>query len=146
MISACDSWLSAFCSPSAAMTLAGPVILTKSVLEPTLFNMGHCFRRLRDFDRAMRFYHEALRIEPKNASTLAAIGQPTGLIQVAQLHGRVPIFFLGTNLQHVARAGFQDRHRDYLPRFIVDLRHPDLPAEYSLTHRSTPYGLSLAGR
>ena len=71
-------------------------------------------------------------------TTLTAAGQPPGLIGKAQLDRLVAISLDRANLQHVARASLDDRHRDYLPRLIVELRHPDLAAEYSNCHRSVP--------
>lgn len=42
--------------------------------EATLLNLGHCYRRLREFPRAKRCYERALALAPRNASTCAALG------------------------------------------------------------------------
>lgn len=43
-------------------------------LESTLFNLGHCYRRSRDFDNAKQCYERALSLRPRSASTCAALG------------------------------------------------------------------------
>ena len=42
--------------------------------EPTLFNLGHCFRKTRRYDEALVRYHEALMLVPKESTLYAAIG------------------------------------------------------------------------
>lgn len=42
--------------------------------EATLFNLGHCYRRLREFPRARRCYERALGLGPRSASTCTALG------------------------------------------------------------------------
>lgn len=42
--------------------------------EATLVNLGHCYRRLRDFGRAKRCYERALGLSPRRASTCTALG------------------------------------------------------------------------
>lgn len=42
--------------------------------EPLLNNMGHVSRKLGNFDQAVSFHKEALRMVPQNASTYDAIG------------------------------------------------------------------------
>ncbi|KAL3674803.1 hypothetical protein V7S43_000731 [Phytophthora oleae] len=42
--------------------------------EPTLFNLGYSYRKLRKFDQAIQYFQSALRLSPRNASTLAALG------------------------------------------------------------------------
>lgn len=42
--------------------------------EATLFNLGHCYRRLREFPRARRCYERALGLRPRCASTCTALG------------------------------------------------------------------------
>lgn len=42
--------------------------------EPTLFNLGYSHRKLRNFDQAIHYFQSALRLSPRNASTLAALG------------------------------------------------------------------------
>src|SRR5205823_2250659 len=59
-------------------------------------------------------------------------------VRESQLDGFVPISFDGADLQHVARTGLNDRHRNDLPSIVEELRHPDLAAEYTNCHRSVP--------
>lgn len=42
--------------------------------EATLFNLGHCYRRLREFPRARRCYERALGLRPRSPSTCTALG------------------------------------------------------------------------
>lgn len=42
--------------------------------EATLFNLGHCYRRLRELPRARRCYERALGLGPRSASTCTALG------------------------------------------------------------------------
>lgn len=42
--------------------------------EATLFNLGHCYRRLREFPRARRCYERALGLRPQSSSTCTALG------------------------------------------------------------------------
>ncbi|CAH0484823.1 unnamed protein product [Peronospora farinosa] len=42
--------------------------------EPTLFNLGYSYRKLRKFDQAIHYFQSALRLSPRNASSLAALG------------------------------------------------------------------------
>ncbi|CAI5744228.1 unnamed protein product [Peronospora destructor] len=42
--------------------------------EPTLFNLGYSYRKLRKFDQAIYYFQSALRLSPRNASSLAALG------------------------------------------------------------------------
>ncbi|KAG7381902.1 anaphase promoting complex subunit cdc16 [Phytophthora pseudosyringae] len=42
--------------------------------EPTLFNLGYSYRKLRKFDQAIHYFQSALRLAPRNASILAALG------------------------------------------------------------------------
>jgi anaphase-promoting complex subunit 6 len=42
--------------------------------EATIFNLGHCYRRLREFDRAKRCYERALGLRPRSTSTCNALG------------------------------------------------------------------------
>eukprot|EP01102_Stenamoeba_stenopodia_P001135 TRINITY_DN10993_c0_g1_i1.p1 TRINITY_DN10993_c0_g1~~TRINITY_DN10993_c0_g1_i1.p1 ORF type:complete len:605 (+),score=160.42 TRINITY_DN10993_c0_g1_i1:44-1816(+) len=42
--------------------------------EPTVFNLGHCFRKLRQYKEAVMFYQKALAISPKNPGTYSALG------------------------------------------------------------------------
>ena len=42
--------------------------------EPSVFNLGHAYRKLRDFDSAAKWYRVALSINPRLASTYSALG------------------------------------------------------------------------
>lgn len=42
--------------------------------EPTLFNLGHCYRKQMRFDEAAEVYQRALRCSPRNSSTYTALG------------------------------------------------------------------------
>jgi len=42
--------------------------------EPTLFNLGHCYRKMQRFDDAIDAYSKAMRRSPRNASTYTALG------------------------------------------------------------------------
>jgi tetratricopeptide (TPR) repeat protein len=42
--------------------------------EATLFNLGHCYRRLRDHANAKQCYERALGLKPRTASTCGALG------------------------------------------------------------------------
>lgn len=42
--------------------------------EPTLFNLGHCYRKLRLYDKAIKYYSLALSVHPNNPSALLALG------------------------------------------------------------------------
>jgi len=42
--------------------------------EPSIFNLGHAYRKLRQFDKAVQWYKEALAINPRSASTYSALG------------------------------------------------------------------------
>jgi len=42
--------------------------------EPTLFNLGHAHRKLRQYDEAVACYEECLSIIPRKASTYSALG------------------------------------------------------------------------
>ena len=88
----------------------------------------------------------ALAVELGDVTTFTAAGQAAGLIEKAELHRFVAIPLLGADLKHVARARFDHRDRDHIARFVVNLRHPDLAAEYSDSHRSVPCGQLPVGR
>ena len=45
-----------------------------AVREPSVFNLGHAYRKLRDFDSAAKWYRVALAINPRLASTYSALG------------------------------------------------------------------------
>jgi hypothetical protein len=78
----------------------------------------------------------AFAIELGNMTAIASTCQSARLIGEAQLDCFVSVSFYRADLQDVARASLDDRHRDHLPSLIVELRHPDLAAEYSDSHRS----------
>ncbi|XP_054286100.1 cell division cycle protein 16 homolog [Macrosteles quadrilineatus] len=42
--------------------------------EPLLNNLGHTYRKLKNYDEALGYHHHALSILPKNPSTLTSIG------------------------------------------------------------------------
>lgn len=42
--------------------------------EITLFNLGHCYRRLREFPKAKRCYERALALKPRSSATFVALG------------------------------------------------------------------------
>ena len=42
--------------------------------EPSIFNLGHAYRKLRRFERAIAWYRAALAISPRVASTYSALG------------------------------------------------------------------------
>lgn len=42
--------------------------------ESILLNMGHCYRKQKDFFKAIEIYERCLTINPGQASTLSAIG------------------------------------------------------------------------
>jgi len=42
--------------------------------ETILINLGHCHRKLKDFDKSIEYYEDWLSINDKNASTYAALG------------------------------------------------------------------------
>lgn len=42
--------------------------------EPSVFMLGHCFRKLGQFERAVRCYESSLGMKPNAASTYAALG------------------------------------------------------------------------
>ena len=42
--------------------------------EPSIFNLGHAYRKLRLFDKAIEWYRAALAISPRLASTYSALG------------------------------------------------------------------------
>ena len=46
----------------------------EAVREPSIFNLGHAYRKKRDFDNAALWYRAALAINPRVASTYSALG------------------------------------------------------------------------
>jgi len=42
--------------------------------EPSIFNLGHAYRKLREFGQAVHYYELALSYSPKEASTYSALG------------------------------------------------------------------------
>ena len=74
-------------APFAAKASGGGYLLSpQSTLTPTwtlspsprtqatTFNMGSCFRKLRDYTNAIKYYERALALAPSNASTYTALG------------------------------------------------------------------------
>ena len=49
-------------------------VKSSAAWEPTFFNLGHAYRKNRNFAKAQAMYEIALSLVPKNASALAAIG------------------------------------------------------------------------
>lgn len=47
---------------------------TRTMWEQLLNNLGHVMRKLKRYNEALEYHRRALRLSPKNASTLAAIG------------------------------------------------------------------------
>ena len=45
-----------------------------AVREPSIFNLGHAYRKQRELDKAEHWYREALAINPRVASTYSALG------------------------------------------------------------------------
>src|SRR5262249_30986459 len=79
-----------------------------------------------------------LAFELGNMTTFTAAGEASGLVEKAELHCVVAVALLAADLEHVTRARLHDRDGDAIPRFVINLRHPDLAAEYSLGHRDIP--------
>eukprot|EP00325_Prymnesiales_sp_UTEX-LB-985_P008131 CAMPEP_0174710430 /NCGR_PEP_ID=MMETSP1094-20130205/12069_1 /TAXON_ID=156173 /ORGANISM="Chrysochromulina brevifilum, Strain UTEX LB 985" /LENGTH=330 /DNA_ID=CAMNT_0015909239 /DNA_START=12 /DNA_END=1004 /DNA_ORIENTATION=+ len=46
----------------------------ESVREPSIFNLGHAYRKKREFESAAYWYRQALAINPRVASTYSALG------------------------------------------------------------------------
>ena len=46
----------------------------ETVREPSIFNLGHAYRKKREFDHAATWYRAALAINPRVASTYSALG------------------------------------------------------------------------
>ena len=90
------------------------------------------------FDAGRRSLLGAFAVELGNLTPVTAIGQAARLVGKAELHRFVAVPLLGADQKYVARARFDHRHRDHLARFVVNLRHPDLAAEYSDRHRNVP--------
>ena len=42
--------------------------------EPSMFNLGHAHRKLREYSEAIKWYESALAIRPRSASTFSALG------------------------------------------------------------------------
>ena len=76
-----------------------------------------------------------------NMTTFATARQSPRLVEKAELHRLIAVVLFGANLEHVTRARLHDGHGDASPVLVIDLRHPDLAAEYSLSHRDIPRDL-----
>eukprot|EP01133_Synstelium_polycarpum_P020516 gene20516-24627_t len=46
----------------------------KAAMEPTIYNLAHCYRKLRAFDEAIEYYQIAQTLSPNNASIFTAMG------------------------------------------------------------------------
>jgi len=44
------------------------------IIETAFFNLAHCFRKKRNFSKAIKYYKKALGIVPRNASSYSALG------------------------------------------------------------------------
>jgi len=42
--------------------------------EPSIFNLAHAYRKMRQLDKAIDWYRAALAINPHTASTYSALG------------------------------------------------------------------------
>ncbi|KAF2074387.1 hypothetical protein CYY_004321 [Polysphondylium violaceum] len=42
--------------------------------EPTIYNVAHCYRKLRQFNQALKYYNMSLSLSPNNPSVFTAIG------------------------------------------------------------------------
>lgn len=49
-------------------------VITNVYWEPTLFNLGHCYRKTLQFDQAVACFEKCLVLIPNNASALVALG------------------------------------------------------------------------
>ena len=49
-------------------------LIQNSFWEPTLFNLGHAYRKTRNFDLALQCYEQCLVLVPDNPSSLGAVG------------------------------------------------------------------------
>ena len=58
--------------------------------EATLVNLGHCYRRLREFGRAKRCYERALGLRPRSAATCMALGMT--LHSMCDIQGAVAMY------------------------------------------------------
>src|SRR5262245_44428421 len=83
----------------------------------------------------------ALAVQIGNMTTFTATGQAARLIGKPKLNRVIAIVLLGPHLKHVTRARLNNGDGDAQPRLVINLRHPDLAAEYSLGHRNIPSGL-----
>jgi len=54
--------------------LSGELAVIGENWEPTLFNLGHCYRKLKQYDKAIKYYTLASSILPNNPSALVALG------------------------------------------------------------------------
>ena len=77
----------------------------------------------------------SLALELGNVTAGAATGQTAGLVLKPNLDGFVPVALDGAELQYGAGSGFDYRHRHYVAAFVKNLRHPDLAAKQSNSHR-----------
>jgi hypothetical protein len=96
--------------------------------------LGLTARLRRNLDTCSGPRLRPLTTDFRNVTTLTLAGQSPGLIKIPQLDGFIAITILGPQLRYMTRAGCNDRHRNCLTLLVVDLCHPDLPAEYPFTH------------
>ena len=72
-----------------------------------------------------------------DSPALRTVGQPTGLLAVAQLHRLVPVAVGRLDLQHHTRSRLDHGHRGHRPIGVVHLRHADFAAQQSDWHHIT---------
>ena len=59
------------CFHKAVQLTAGEAL---EAWEPTLFNLAHCYRKQRNYDKAAEYYEKALAVAPKNPSIYTCLG------------------------------------------------------------------------
>lgn len=85
--------------------------------EATLFNLGHCYRRLRDFKNAKRCYERALGLSPRSASTCAALGMT--LHAMMDVDGAVAMYHRALRFSPEDANCAELLERALLDRFLV---------------------------
>ena len=77
-------------------------------------------------DARLRSGFAPLGIRTGDLAAGTAAGEPPGLVEIADLDRFVAVPLLRAQLQHVARAGLNDRHRNGRSGFVENLSHPTL--------------------
>lgn len=77
--------------------------------EATLVNLGHCYRRLEDYERAKQCYQKALGLRPRSASTCGALGMT--LHAMCDLDGAIAMYHraLRSNPENVVFSHLLER-------------------------------------